>query len=260
MKTPSEKILELISLKNIVPKNAGAHNSIYRGKDITELWYDGTLSEQISNQTFDDIFIGDYIIGKNSGIQYLVADINYRLNTGSVMCTTPHVLMIPEKCIATSSMNADNSVTGAYINCALKTNNLNNVLNDIVNDFDTNHILTHKNYFCNAVTGSYESNGNWYDSTVDLMNECMTYGSNIYHNFRNGTSKSQNITIDKSQLAIFRHRPDLITALNNNGAIQKYWLRDVASESTFCLVGGGGSANNAGASEVQGIRPAFLIY
>lgn len=51
---------------------------IFRGKDITDLFYDGTLSKQIANGTFDDIFIGDYIIGQTSGNKYLVADLDYR--------------------------------------------------------------------------------------------------------------------------------------------------------------------------------------
>lgn len=83
-------------LKAVIPSNAGCHNSIYRGKDITSLFYDGTLSTEIEAGTFDDIFIGDYIIGRSSGIKYLVADINYRLHCGDIECKTPHVLMIPE--------------------------------------------------------------------------------------------------------------------------------------------------------------------
>jgi len=78
-------------LTALVEKNAGAHNSIYRGKDITDLFYDGTLSKQIAAGTFDDIFIGDYIIGKTSGRKYLVADINYRLHMGDTECTGLHI-------------------------------------------------------------------------------------------------------------------------------------------------------------------------
>lgn len=71
---------EINSLKQIVvASNSGAHNAIYRGKDITDLFYNGTLSQQIAAGTFDDIFVGDYIIGQTSGRKYLVADINYRL-------------------------------------------------------------------------------------------------------------------------------------------------------------------------------------
>ena len=255
MQTPSEDLLP-----KIMPKNAGAHNSIYRGKDITNLFYNGTLSQQISAGTFDDIFVGDYIIGNVSNRKYFVADINYRFHSGNVLCNTFHVLIIPEKVLGTSAMNDSNTVEGAYVGSKMYSEILASIKNTIESDFELSHILAHKNYFCNAVTGAYESNGDWYNSTIDLMNENMVYGSNIYHNFRNGTSKAMNITIDKTQLALFRLRPDLIVSLKDSRSIQKYWLRDVASESAFCLVGGGGSANNAGASEVQGIRPAFLIY
>ena len=88
-----QKILKLL------PKNAGMHNSIYRGEDITELFYNNTLSKQIAAGTFDDIFIGDYIIGKISKRKYLVADLDYRLHTGngSGECLTHHILMLPEK-------------------------------------------------------------------------------------------------------------------------------------------------------------------
>lgn len=54
------KKVQIENLLNvIILKNAGAHNGIYRGKDITDKFYNGTLSQQIANQTFDDIFIGD---------------------------------------------------------------------------------------------------------------------------------------------------------------------------------------------------------
>ena len=106
-------------------QNAGFHNSIYRGKDITDLFYDGTLSTQIANGTFDDIFIGDYIIGRNSGRKYLVADINYRLHCGDTECTTPHVLMIPEKTMGNEKMNDSNVTTGAYIGSKMYTTYLN---------------------------------------------------------------------------------------------------------------------------------------
>ena len=43
---------------------------IFDGQDITDLFYDGTLSEQIAAGTFDDIFVGDYITGKNSNRKY----------------------------------------------------------------------------------------------------------------------------------------------------------------------------------------------
>ena len=246
-------------LGGIIAKNAGAHNSIYRGKDITDLFYDGTLSEQIAAGTFDDIFIGDYIIGKNSKRKYLVADINYRLHMGDTECTKPHILMIPERTMGNEQMNATNVTTGAYIGSAMYTTNLAKYKTIIKNDFEETHILKHRNHLQNAVTNGYESAGIWYDSDIELMNETMVYGSNIFKNCLNGSNIPNNYTIDKSQLSLFRLRHDLTVALNDSGVRQWYWLRDVVSSAGFASVGNIGSASSGSASASAGVRPAFLI-
>lgn len=252
---------DLSELKEIVvAPNAGAHNAIYRGKDITELFYDGTLTKQIAAGTFDDIFVGDYIIGKSSGRKYLVADINYRLHCGDTECTTPHMLMIPERTMGNAQMNATNDTTGAYIGSAMYTTNLAAYKTIIQNDFGAEHILKHRNLFANAVTNGYESAGTWFDSDIELMNECMVYGSNIFHNVMNGTAVPYNYTIDKSQLSLFKHRPDLIPAKDTNGSRMWYWLRDVVSSAYFAGVNGRGHAHYYNASNSSGVRPAFLIY
>ena len=241
-------------------KNAGTHNSLYRGKDITSLFYDGTLSKQIAAGTFDDIYIGDYIIGKVSGRKYLVADLNYRLHTGNTECTTPHVLMIPERTMGNEQMNTSDVTTGAYVGSAMYTTNLEKYKTIIKNDFGSGHILSHRQYLKNAVTNGYESAGEWKDSTIELMNELMVYGSNLFHNIQHGTNVPQNYTIDKSQLSIFKHRHDLIVAFNDSNARQNWWLRDVISSTNFARVSYNGTATTDGASESFGVRPAFLIY
>lgn len=249
------------NLKSIVvAPNAGAHNAIYRGKDITDLFYDGTLSQQIAAGTFDDIFPGDYIIGRNSGRKYLVADLNYRLNTGDTQLTRNHVLMIPEKSMGTAQMNTENVTTGAYVGSKMYTTNLAPFKTVINNDFGTGHILSHRNHLQNAVTNGYESGGTWYDSTIELMSEKMVYGTDIFHNIQHGTNIPNNYVIDKSQLSIFKHRHDLIVAFNDSNARQHWWLRDVVSSAYFALVTNYGLANNSNASNSLGVRPAFLIY
>lgn len=255
------------SLSNIiVPNNAGGHNSIYRGKNITEYFYGRetyrgkTFSQAVADGTFDNIFVGDYIIGKTSNKKYLVADLDYRLYCGDTECNTHHVLIIPERIMGTAKMNDTNVTTGAYVGSKMYTEYLAPFKAVIQNDFENNHILNHKNYFANAVTNGYESAGAWVESKIELMNECMVYGSNIFHNISNGTNIPTNHTIDKSQLSIFQHRKDLIIARNDAGERYWYWLRDVVSSSNFALVANNGSSNNGGASYSDGVRPAFLIY
>lgn len=261
----TKKVLLSKLLSGLIPQNAGAHNSIYRGQDITDLFYDGTLSEQIAAGTFDDIFVGDYIIGKNSNRKYLVADIDYRLHCGDTECTTHHVLMIPEKIMGTAKMNDTNITTEAYIGSKMYTEYLAPFKTIIKNDFETSHILTHREHFQNAVTNGYSSGGTWYDSDIDLMNECMVYGSYIFapktHNQGSTNTTVPNLyTIDKSQLSLFRHRADLIVAFSDSGTRNAWWLRDVVSSSAFAYVTGNGVANYTDASIVCGVRPAFLIY
>lgn len=241
-------------------KNAGAHNGIYRGKDITDLFYDGTLSKQIAAGTFDDIYIGDYIIGKVSGRKYIVADINYRLNCGDTQCTKPHVLMIPDRNMGTAQMNSTNITTGAYTGSEMYTTHLATYKNIIRNDFETGHILTHRSYLPNAVSNGYESGGAWVDSDIELMNELMVYGSNIFHNVTNGTNIPINYTIDKSQLSLFKLDKSKIVALNDAGGRESWWLRDVVSSAYFAAVASYGGANYNNASYSYGVRPAFLIY
>lgn len=255
----TKKVLVDDLLKSIIPNNAGAHNGIYRGKDITDLFYDGTLSQQIAAGTFNDIFIGDYIIGKVSKRKYLVADINYRLNMGDTECKTPHILMVPERIMGTAQMNATSTTTGAYVESAMYKTNLAPFKAVIQNDFEISHIVQHRNLFANAVTNGYESAGSWFDSTIELMNEIMVYGSNIFHNIQHGANLAYNYTIDKQQLSLFRLKPDLTVARNDAGERYWYWLRDVVSASYFAHVHNNGNANNGGASASGGVRPAFLI-
>lgn len=247
-------------LNVIIPKNAGAHNGIYRGKDITDLFYDGTLSKQIAAGTFDDIYIGDYIIGKVSGRKYIVADINYRLNCGDTQCTKHHVLMIPDRSMGTAQMNSTNITTGAYTGSEMYTTHLATYKNIIINDFETGHILTHRNHLQNAVTNGYESGGTWFDSDIELMSEKMVYGTDIFHNITHGTNIPNNYVIDKSQLSLFKLDKSKIVAFNDAGSRVSWWLRDVVSSSNFAYVYISGHASNNAASASRGVRPAFLIY
>lgn len=256
----TKKALMSSLFNGLIQKNAGSHNGIYRGKDITDLFYNGTLSKQIAAGTFDDVFVGDYIIGKVSKRKYIVADLDYRLHMGDTECTTHHILMIPERIMGTAAMNDSHVTTGGYVGSKMYTTNLTPFKTVIKNDFESGHILKHKNILTNAVTNGYASAGAWYESEIELMNENMVYGAPIFTNITNGTAVPYNYTIDKSQLSLFRLRHDLTVALNDSGDRYWYWLRDVVSSASFASVNGYGNAGCNDASNSGGVRPAFLIY
>lgn len=245
---PSNNILSLL------PKNAGMHNSIYRGEDITDLFYDGTLSKQIAAGTFDDIFIGDYIIGKESQRKYLVADLDYYFNRGDTKTTKHHILMVPEKNIGTGQMNTTASAEGAYYGSQMYKTNLTPIKTIIKNDFGTDHILTFRNILANAIEGDYEKGTSFYNSDIELMDERMVVGNRIFANFLHGSNRANLGTLNPRQLNLFRLNLSTIISEEN------YWLRDVADKSSFCVVLNSGSSWNNQASTLNGIRPVFLVY
>lgn len=83
------------------------------------------------------------------------------------------------------------------------------------------------------------------------MNEHMVYGS---YAWGGGAQNGYDVGADKSQLALFQARPDLI--MNR----KSWWLRDVQSAAHFCYVNSNGVAFTWGASGSFGVRPDFLIY
>src|SRR5699024_9521029 len=74
----------------LVYSGAGAHNSVYRGKNLGA----SVTAEQyaaIAAGTFDDLYIGDYwTIG---GVTYRIAAFDYYLHTGDTPCTDHHAVI-----------------------------------------------------------------------------------------------------------------------------------------------------------------------
>lgn len=186
-----------------------------------------------------------------NGRKYWAAHADYRLHCGDTELTTHHMLVIPDRSFYNGVMNDTNVTTGAYYGSKMKTSGLADALATVKADFGADHILTHRVLLANAVSNGLSSGWAWYDSQIDLMNEHMVYGS---YAWGGGSQNGYDTGADKSQLALFQARPDLITNREN------WWLRDVQSATHFCAVNGDGDAHDWGASYSLGVRPAFLIY
>ena len=254
---PSVKMLaeEVDNVKNdLGASNAGAHNSVYRGKYLGNA-LTTEQKAQISAGTFNDLYIGDYwTIG---GVNYRIAAFDYWLNSGDINCTTHHVVIVPDTCLYDAQMNTTNVTTGAYIGSEMYKTNLAAAKTTIENAFGSANILTHREYLANATKATtdptYESAGSWYDSTVELMNERMVYGADVYHNVEVNGAIPINYTIGKSQLSLFALEPSRIC---NSAA---WWLRDVVSAAYFAFVHYNGIAAATDSSTSFGVRPAFGI-
>jgi len=186
-----------------------------------------------------------------NGRKYWAAHADYRLHCGNAELTTHHMLVIPDKAFYSGVMNDADVTTGSYYGSKMKTSGLANALAAVKADFGAGHILTHRTLLANSVSNGASSGWAWYDSQIDLMNEHMVYGS---YAWGGGAQNGYDVGADKSQLALFRARPDLITNRAN------WWLRGVQSATSFCYVADRGYACSWTASHSLGVRPAFLIY
>lgn len=206
-------------------------------------------SADIRSGKFDKVRTGGY--WTINGRKYWAAHADYRLHCGDTELTTHHMLVFPDKSFYNGVMNDTNVTTGSYYGSKMKTSGLAAALATIKQDFGADHILTHRQLLANAVSNGTSSGWAWYDSQIDLMNEHMVYGA---YAWGGGAQNGYDIGIDKSQLALFQARPDLIVNREN------WWLRDVRSAADFCNVLDNGYAGYWNASASFGVRPAFLIY
>lgn len=237
-----------------IEDNAATHNMVYRGKALGG----SVTSEQwaaIKAGTFKDLYLGDYwSIG---GVDYLIAAFNYWLACGDTACNTNHLLVVPRNNLYTAGMNSSNITTGGYVGSEMYKTGLAQAKTTINNAFGSAHILNHRQYLVNAVTSGAPTGTDWYDSTVELMNENMVYGGRQFSPMPNGATDPwttcRNYTIDKSQLPLFHLAPWLICNR------QWYWLRDVVSAASFAAVYSDGHADCDLASIARGVRPVVGI-
>lgn len=230
--------------------NAGAHNAIYRGKNLGTS-VTAAQWAAIANGTFTNLYIGDYwVIG---GVNWRIAAFDYYYKTGDTSCTTHHVVIVPDTNLYTHVMNDTNITTGGYIGSKMYTEGLAQAKTQINSAFGSSHILSHRQLLVNAVTNGKPSGGSWYDSTVELMTERNVYGGKIFGAGNDGSTIPYLYTIDKSQFPLFAHDQSMISNR------QWFWLRDVVSAADFAGVNGIGYAVATGASYDRGVRPAFSI-
>ena len=245
--------------------NAGYRNSIYRGKSL------GTSVTEaqwitIRNGDFDNMFIGDYWTINN--VNWRIAGFDYFLNKGPVGSSTVdhHVVIVPDSALLkgtgsalTQYMQTSELTTGGYkgsgyfkgTNLDASTNTAKSDCASIISSaFGSNHILSHKEYITSEITGDVTSSASWEDCTVECMSEAMIFGLKVWGNsgFEVGSAMTQLPLFAFNDTAILFEAED-------------YWLRSVASGTSFSTVIRRGYVDYAGAdSKWYGIRPYFALY
>ncbi len=236
----------------------------YRGKDITEYYSDGSLYEMISKGTFDDIYVGDYIVA--NGVTWLIADIDNYLYSGDQGngLENHHATIIPAKPLMNIGMNEIDTSEGGYINSKMAMEILPNLVSEegVIGASFGNHIIEYRSILTNHIDNVNLSGGKWlgasdewgwYTRKIDLMSEANVYGTIVT------SSSYYDIGVDTKQYAIFQLSPKMINSYERNRF--SYWLKNVISNSSFASTTSTGHSSLIWdkASNLRGVRPRFLI-
>ena len=246
------------------PDGAEAHNAMWGGRDITAAFNNGTVSANIANGTFRDIFPGDYITkqvtisGTTYAVNWVIADCDYWINKSSTKAH--HVAIVPQVPIFRVRMNSANTTEGGYAGSEMYKNVIPACATGIVGAFGADHILTFWDTISNSVDTSHVSSGIplwtgtpgwwgvWVSVQCNLMSEKMVYGAPIC-----AAGATDNIMASR-QMSAFRLSEKLI-----NYNKQWWWFRDVVSSANFACAYDNGTTSTGVASGVGGVRPFALL-
>ena len=249
------------------PDGAEAHNAMWGGRDITAAFNNGTVSANIKNGTFKDIFPGDYITkqvtisGTAYTVNWVVADCDYWWHKGdNTAMETHHVVIVPQAPIFNANMNDTNTTEGGYAGSRMYKETILACATGIVSAFGADHILTFRDLVTVTVDNNVASRGycgwtgasapweSWVSVQCNLMTEHMVTGAPHY------SSSGIDDEITTRQMSAFRLSERLI-----NYNRQWWWLRNVVSSALFAGVYGAGYAGANSASSVGGVRPFALL-
>ena len=257
---------------NVFSDSAAAHNSIYRGKNLTNVYTVDEICQRISAGTFKDLYVGDYFdisittdLGGAETVRCILAGFDVFWNNGDTAFTKHHAVIVPKDCFKTKSvMNDTNVTTGGYVGSKMYKTVLP-VYAAALQTALNNHILSHRELLTTAVstTGNsnagagitgYASNWEWKDCLVKLMSEIQVYGSTVL------SSSFYDTGCDNIQFPLFRLAPNLkVAGLGHNGSRWWYWLSAVVSAAAFANCNNNGNSNLTYAAGDGGVRPYFCI-
>ena len=265
VQTAIDDLYSCVSTYDVTTANSGFHNSIFRGKDVTEyLTSEYSLYDRISDGTFTDLYVGDYVIVND--ITWRIAGFDMRYNKGDGTTTTNqarynhHAVIVPDTNLTSAQMNTTNTTKGGYMGSVMYKTTLSTVLSTYITPVFGNHILTYYEGYSSSVNTSAANRTagkttgasnvrTWAASRkVDLMNEAQVFGTTFY------SSSAFDTAVDNIQFPLFRLKPEFVNKQRTG-----YWLRDVASSALFVIINAGGDSGTYNASTSQGIRPCFYI-
>lgn len=213
--------------------------------------------EKIANGSFDDIYIGDYIIDQNNKV-YRIAGLDTELNKGDTPLTSHHAVIVPDNELTRMNWNPTDTTVGGYQNSAIQAYCDGNGQAIVESIFGANHVFTLKELLSNGMDASAASPGysawrgaasswDWFSHKVRLMSEVEVFGTKVW-------SGAFDIGTAGEQLPLFRLMPQLATGLRND-----YWTSGIATSDSACIVSYGGYASLVVTTLELGVRPRIVI-
>ncbi len=255
---------DVLGLINVIQTVGLSHNGIYRGKNL------GTISSvseletfltthKVSDGLFTDLYIGDYFTLKDGTYnkEWEIAGFDTYLYKGDTSLTKHHLALIPKTNLLTSYMNATDTTEGAYYNSYMHQTIIPQVDTNMTKVLGT-HLLERRANLTKTMTKDIAAasgrgwNGSstawdWYTVKSCLMSEVAVYGSTIF------SSSGNDVGEDCERLPIFQFKGH-----SYNRAW--FWLRAVASSSSFATASATGFANYSSASGASGgVRPLICV-
>lgn len=238
------KAADLLAIMETCPPNI-SHRMIYRGKNLGTS-FTTEQSQAVQNGTFTDMYVGDYWV--INGKTRRIGDIDYFIHCGDNNVDLGHHLLIVDDGVdlgadgsTTHFMNDIDTTAGGFKGSKMWQSTIpNKILPDITTAFGS-HLLTHREYISNAVTEGVPSGGEWVDTTYNIFNEAMYYGT-VVNGANSGGGGLHNIGCSKNQIALFMLDQSSMNRRTN------IWLRDVVSAAVFAAVGPYGHATSYFAS------------
>lgn len=228
---------------------------IFRGKNLGTS-FTPEQKAAIQAGTFNDLWLGDY--WEINGYKWRIADFDYWRSTGDTEFTDHHLVIVPDTNMGSAAMNGTATTAGGWVGSVMYTTNMATAKSTINGTFGDS-VLEHREYLINEVTSGYPSAGAWTNSSIELMNEPMVFGSYIYTPGCTGSATPKLYTNSATQLALFRVRPEFICKPDGASARISFWLRDVVNATSFVRVSSYGAPQDTSASQSYGIRPVFAI-
>ena len=251
--------------------NSTQRNGIYRGIKVGTISSISELETWLTDHNvglgqYTDLYLGDYITIQDGtyNANWMIAGFDTEFYKGWLVdgssdvqwINQHHITLIPRIPLFNAQMNSTNTTSGGYKGSAMHTSTLPTVVSNLQTVLGT-HLLKRYALLSNAVdttrsnmfgtAGGASSSWEWAEVYATLPSEVQIYGSTIWSSSGYDTGEAC------MKLPVFN--------FINHVQFSRwhFWLRGVASSSSFCIAGGSGAADAWGASSSLGVRPVICI-